>query len=94
MKVLRVGEKELFGMFVIDLLYNGFIFFWKKIILIFCCVYNKNLIKKLFNVSNVWILFLFIEICFFCDDIENVEVEDYLLFFGGFCKFCKVWLML
>lgn len=94
MKVLRVGEKELFGMFVIDLLYNGFIFFEKKIIWIFYCVYNKNLIKKLFNVSNVWILFLFIEICFFCDDIENVEVEDYLLFFGGFCKFCKVWLML
>lgn len=29
------------------------------------------------------------EICLSCDDIENVEVEDHPLFFGGLCKSCK-----
>lgn len=70
-----------------------FYFFWKKIIWIFYCVHNKNLTKKLLSVSNVWILFPSIEICLSCDDIENVEVEDHPLFFGGLCKSCKVWLM-
>ncbi|XP_078319606.1 DNA (cytosine-5)-methyltransferase 3B-like isoform X2 [Crassostrea virginica] len=29
------------------------------------------------------------EICLACDDIENSEVEDHPLFFGGLCKLCK-----
>ncbi|XP_048761481.2 DNA (cytosine-5)-methyltransferase 3B-like [Ostrea edulis] len=29
------------------------------------------------------------EICLSCDDIENTEVEDHPLFFGGLCKACK-----